>query len=116
MAQWKENSTTFLTVKKEIAQFLMKRDWEKQHTPKNLAMSIAIEAAELMEIFQWVASEHDVEMVDDAEVYEHIQEEVADVMIYCFSLARTLDFDLAAAIQDKIKKNGIKYPVPQHHN
>lgn len=113
MEGWSEAHTTLGDVKERVTAFLKERAWEKAHSPKNLAMSIAIEAAELMEIYQWVPSEAAYEVSRDPQTFEHIQEEVADVVIYCVSLARALNFDLARAIERKIAKNGVKYPVPR---
>lgn len=111
MPEWNDHQTTLATVSAAIGRFLRERDWERFHTPKNLAMSIAIEAAELMEIFQWVSSDEAMDHALDPQQLEHVQEEVADVVIYCISLARALNFDLAAALQDKIAKNAVKYPA-----
>ena len=85
----------------EIIKFQTERDWKKFHTPENLAKSISIEAAELLEHFQW-GKEYDEEKVAD---------ELADVLIYCMYMADAMDFDIKEIIQNKIKKNAIKYPV-----
>lgn len=74
-------------------------------------MSIGIEAAELMEIFQWSTTE-DAWAIGESDEFEHLQEELADVLIYCMSLANELDIDVAAAIDDKMKKNARRWPVP----
>ncbi len=109
---WSEERTTFAEIREEIRQFLRARDWEKQHSPKNLAMSIAIEAAELMEIFQWVDSKEALEYVrSDPDRLQHAREEIADVVIYCVSMANALEIDLARAIDDKIGRNAQRYPA-----
>ncbi len=77
------------------------RDWSQFHTPENLAKSIAIEAGELLENFQW-NSDFDKEKVD---------EELADVMIYCIHMADALGVDINKIISDKMDKNELKYPV-----
>lgn len=84
-----------------IVEFQSERDWKKFHTPENLAKSISIESAELLEHFQW-GKEYDV---------DEISEELADVLIYCFYMADTLDLDVKEIIFDKMEKNAIKYPV-----
>jgi dCTP diphosphatase len=89
--------------------FAHERDWERFHSPKNLAMSAAIEAAELMEHFQWTSAE---DSVSDAEKTA-IGEEMSDVLAYLLRLASVLDIDLADAFRSKIAKNAIKYPAPQ---
>ena len=85
----------------ELKEFQKERDWKKFHTPENLAKSISIEAAELLEHFQW-QKEYDVGKVS---------EELADVLIYCMYMADALDLDIKEIIQDKMRKNAIKYPV-----
>lgn len=107
-----DHEKTLGELKEKVEQFTQSRQWGKAHSPKNLAMSIAIEAAELMEIFQWVESEEAWDYVKDEVIFEHLGEEMADVMIYCLSLANQLDIDVSHIIEDKIVKNGQKYPLP----
>ena len=85
----------------EIRRFSDERDWDQFHSPENLAKSIAIEASELLECFQW-SNEYDKEKVT---------EELADVMNYCVQMADKLDVDIEEIMLDKIKKNAKKYPV-----
>jgi NTP pyrophosphatase (non-canonical NTP hydrolase) len=96
-------------VLKRIRQFRDERDWMKFHDPKNLAMSISIEAAELLEHFQWKTGEEAGRYA--AENREALADEVADVAIYLFELADNIGIDLAAAIHRKLDKNAAKYPV-----
>lgn len=107
---WQAGSTTVAAVQARIAEFLESRGWPAYHAPKNLAMSIAIEAAELMELFQWVESDRSDAYAADPEHRRRIVEELADVMIYCFSLGHRLGIDVAAALDEKIVLNGRKYP------
>jgi len=102
-----DHTRTFDEIKSLIKDFNQARGWGKSHNPKDLAMSIAIEAAELMEIFQWVPTEKTYELKDS----EHLKEELADVLIYCFQMAISLDLDVASAVEEKIEKNAIKYPT-----
>ena len=88
-------------VKKEIIKFQTEREWKKFHTPENLAKSISIEAAELLEHFQW-QKDYDI---------DEVAEELADVLIYCLYMADTPDLDVEEIILNKMKKNAIKYPV-----
>ena len=88
-------------LKSEIIKFQKERDWKKFHTPENLAKSISIEAAELLEHFQW-QKEYDVGEVAD---------ELADVLIYCFYMADRLDLDIKEIMLNKMEKNAQKYPV-----
>lgn len=110
---WRAETTTLAEVQERVRRFLERRGWQSYHAPKNLAMSIAIEAAELMELLQWVPSEDSDRVAADAGLRRRIREELADVLIYCFSLGHRLGLDLAAAIDEKIVSNGRKYPVPQ---
>ncbi len=85
---------------KELIKFQSERDWKRYHTPENLAKSISIEAAELLEHFQW-QKEYDKDEVVD---------ELADVLNYCFLMADALDVDVKEIVLNKMKKNAIKYP------
>ena len=92
-----------------IRKFRDERDWMQFHDPKNLAVSIAIEAAELLEHFQWKDKEEAAAHV--SENRESIADEIADVAIYLFELADNLGVDLNKAIHTKLDKNEAKYPV-----
>jgi len=95
---------------KALLQFRKERDWEQFHTPKNLSVSIAIEAAELMEHFQW---KNDEEIADylGTPALEKVKEEIADIFAYLLLLSHDLDIDPNRTIQQKVKKNELKYPV-----
>lgn len=86
--------------------FRENRDWAQYHNPKDLAISISLEAAELLEVFQWSGA--DLEVTQKA---DKAKEELADIAIYCIYLADRLDVNLADAISDKIDVNEKKYPV-----
>ena len=88
-------------IKKELLMFQKERDWKKFHTPENLAKSISIEAAELLEHFQW-QKEYDE---------NEVAEELADVLIYCLYMADAMDFDVKEIILNKMGKNALKYSV-----
>ena len=94
---------------KEVARFARARDWEQFHTPKNLAMALSVEAAELTEIFQWLTAEQSARL--PAEQREHLEEELADVFIYLLKIARHYRIDLIDAAHEKLAKNAKKYPV-----
>ena len=89
-----------------IKKFRDDRDWKQFHNPKDLAISINLEAAELLEIFQWSADD-----LECADKLDKIKEEVADVLNYCILLADILNLDLDTIIKDKIKRNEEKYPI-----
>tara|TARA_B100000214_G_C23773090_1_gene537708 strand:- start:292 stop:639 length:348 start_codon:yes stop_codon:yes gene_type:complete len=91
----------------KISDFCEKRDWNQFHTPKNLAISISIEAAELLENFQW--SKENVSLNDQQ--LKQISEEVADVFIYSLRLCQILGIDLVDVSNEKIIKNEVKYPI-----
>jgi len=105
-----DQKTNIQDLKDNIEAFVQKREWAQFHSPKNLAMSISIEAAELMEIFQWLTVEEAWKIADDPETFIHLKEEIADVMIYCLSLANRLDIDITMAIEDKVAKNEKRFP------
>lgn len=87
-------------LKEKIIEFQQERDWKKFHTPENLAKSISIEAAELLEHFQWNKEYNKDEVVD----------ELADVLNYCILMADALNVDVKEIVLNKIEKNDIKYP------
>jgi len=92
-----------------IRAFAAERDWDQFHTPKNLAMGIAIEAAELMEAFQWLTPEQSRQL--PPEQLEAVRHEMADVFVYLVLLADKLGVDLMAAAEEKIAINAGKYPA-----
>ena len=102
--------TTVEKLKHEIAGFIRERDWEQFHSPKNLSMSITIEAAELMELFQWMDVDEARSRSNLPDYRPRIEEEVADIAIYILSLCNTLGLDLSSCIERKIEKNRTKYP------
>ncbi len=106
-------STTVAELRAQIAAFIAERQWERYHDPKNLSAAIAIEAAELMEHFQWVRSDELPALLADPARRAAIADELADVVCYVLSLANALDIDLSAAVVDKIAKNAVKYPAAE---
>ena len=103
-----DTRTTLQELKDRMARFVDERDWQQFHTPKNLSMSIAIEAAELMEHFQWLTVEQSKSL--DGEALSEIGEELADIVIYSLSLANYLGLDLSQTVLAKMDKNVRKYP------
>ncbi len=93
----------------KIKDFVHERDWEQFHNHKDLALSLVLEAAEVLEHFQWKKPE-EVES-HAVKCKEEIADELADVACYLFELADNLKIDLPAAIESKLKKNALKYPV-----
>jgi NTP pyrophosphatase (non-canonical NTP hydrolase) len=100
----------FEVLKDIITRFLEDRDWIKYHTPKNLSMSLAIEVAELMELFQW-DDKTAKEVIENDVLKKQVEAELADIMIYALSLARTLQIDVLSCIQEKMSKNNERFPA-----
>ena len=106
-----DTTTTVGELIKLIDDFVAERDWQPFHDPKNLSASIAIEAAELMEHFQWLRSDELSSVREDREAMARVREEVADIMAYVLSFASAMGIDVSSALEDKMKKNAVKYPV-----
>lgn len=96
-------------LKRELAEFSRERDWEQFHSPKNLAMALAVEAAEIMEHFQWL-TQAESRGLDEGALAE-VREEIGDVMIYLTELAAALGLDPLAAAWAKLDRNREKYPA-----
>jgi len=99
------------TLRDALREFSAARDWRQYHTPKNLAMAMIVEAAELVEHFQWATPAESQQ--PGPEKLAEIRDEVADTLIYLVELADALDIDLIAAARDKVAKNALKYPAPR---
>ena len=102
-------SEALRALQQRVAAFAAARDWEPFHSPKNLAMALSVEAAELVEEFQWLTEEQSRAL--DAEHHERVRLELADVFIYLLRIADKLGVDLVVAANDKIVLNEQKYPV-----
>lgn len=106
-----DERTTVADLKRLVAEFVAQRKWEKFHDAKNLSMAISIEAAELMEHFQWARSDELDALLTDAAKRQEVTDEIADIACFLVSLASTLGVDLAAAMADKMVRNRQKYPA-----
>lgn len=98
-------------LQQRIRDFAHDRDWDKFHTPKNLAMAIASEVGELVEIFQWLTPQESARPTLADEHAAAAADELADIAIYLLRLADVLDVDLLAAVEAKIERNERRYPV-----
>lgn len=98
-----------LRINEAVTKFRDDRDWKQFHSVKNLSMALSVEAAELMEIFQWASDENLDKLV--SEKYEPISEEIADVFLYLLLIANEANVDLETAVLKKMDKNKEKYPV-----
>jgi len=106
-----DSTTTLYDLRDLVRRFVEERDWRQFHSPKNLSMSLAIEAAELMEHFQWIDAAESRRVGDDAAKLAQVRDEIADCMCYLLALANELNVDLSSAVMDKMTKNAAKYPA-----
>ena len=106
-----DNETTIAELRGCVQRFVKERDWGQFHNPKDLSVSLCIEAAELLEEFQWLRPEEVEAASRDPQARARVAGELADVLIYCFSLANALDLDVATAVQEKLAASGRKYPA-----
>lgn len=109
-----DTTTTVALLREMVDRFVEERDWQPFHDPKNLSASIAIEASELMEHFQWLRTDQLDEVLANQAKMGAIREEIADVLAYVLSFADTMNIDLSSALTDKLKKNALKYPVDMY--
>ncbi len=104
-------TTTVAALKETMRRFIAERAWEPYHSPKNLVMALAVEAAELMEHFLWVDAEGSRALAQDPARRPAIADELADVAGQVFNLCNVLGIDLSDALAAKMVKNAVKYPV-----
>ena len=104
-----DDTMTVATLRSRVAEFVKAREWEKFHRASNLAKAISIEAAELLELFQWRAEAEAL----DLPLRARAAEELADVVIYCLSAANSLDLDLSETVLRKLERDEAKYPVAE---
>ncbi|MCE9544762.1 MAG: nucleotide pyrophosphohydrolase [Planctomycetia bacterium] len=105
--------TTVELLRQRMAGFVAARDWQQFHSPKNLAMALAIEAAELMEHVQWLTIDESRQLAEDPSRVQPMAEELADVVCYALAMANALGIDLSDAVRDKMVKNEAKYPAAE---
>jgi dCTP diphosphatase len=106
--------TTLSELRTLVANFVASRDWQQFHSPKNLAMSVAIEAAELMEHFQWLTVEQSRAVAMQPEKLGEVADELADILCYSLALANELQIDVSEAVRSKMVKNERKYPAAEY--
>lgn len=99
----------FITMRDYLRDFAEQREWTQFHSPKNLAMALAVEAAELLEHFQWLSEDQSANLAPDR--VAAVADEIADVQLYLIRLADRLNVDIPQAVASKTKKNEEKYPV-----
>ncbi|WP_199548900.1 nucleotide pyrophosphohydrolase [Streptomyces sp. N35] len=98
-------------LQRRLAAFAAARDWGPYHTPKNLTSALSVEAAELVEIFQWLTPEQSAHVMDDPDFAHRVRDEVADVLAYLLQFCEVLGVDALEALADKIDRNERRYPV-----
>jgi len=108
-----DNNTTLQSLKSAVQTFVKDREWEKYHTPRNLAESVLIEASELLELFQWSLNE-EKSSVMEPEKLRRLEDELADVFVYGISLANATGIDIANCVMSKMKRNEEKYPTERY--
>lgn len=106
-----DETTTLADLRRAVASFVDDREWQVYHTPKSLSMSIAIEAAELMENFQWVGNATSRLTAQADDVRQAVAGELADVLIYCLALANSLQMDVSQAVLAKLERNQQRFPA-----
>ncbi|HXG13090.1 MAG TPA: nucleotide pyrophosphohydrolase [Gemmataceae bacterium] len=106
--------TTLAELRDAMRRFVAEREWEPFHSPKNLVMGLAVEAAELMEHFLWIDNEASRAAGQDPVRRAKVADEMADVACYLLALCNTLQIDLSEAVRAKLAKNAIKYPVEKY--
>jgi dCTP diphosphatase len=109
-----DDTTTVAALREAMRRFVADRNWEPFHSPKNLSMGAAVEAAELMEHFLWVDNDASRQVVQDANKLAAVADEMADVACYLLALSNTLGIDLSTAILAKLAKNALKYPAEKY--
>jgi len=109
-----DKKTTIQEIRSLIDSFADERDWQQFHSPKNLSMSISIEAAELMELFQWLSLEDAKKVMESGKTRDNAIDEIADVLIYAFAFCIRNNIDISDAIRQKMKKNIKKYPKDKY--
>ena len=108
-----DSDTTIDALRALVRRFVDERNWSQFHAPKNLSMALAIEAAELMEHFQWLTPEESHLVRNNPEKNLAVCEELADVICYALAIANVLQVDITTTVEQKVRKNAEKYPVDQ---
>jgi len=109
-----DNSETVAELRQVVDRFVKERNWTQFHNPKNLSMALAIEAAELMEHFQWLDLEESRAVAQDPARLAAVAEELADVVCYALAMANELNLDISDAVRAKMIKNAEKYPAAEY--
>lgn len=106
-----DSEVTFEQARRQVLDFMAARDWSEFHTPKNLAMALAVEAAEIVEIYQWMTPGESLSTADDADLRQSVADEIADVAVYLTVLADAAGVDIPTAVTSKMDRNEGRFPV-----
>jgi NTP pyrophosphatase (non-canonical NTP hydrolase) len=106
-----DSTTVVAALKENWARFVAEREWGQFHSPKNLTMALAVEAAELMEHFLWIDNDASRGVLNDPATLEQVADEIADVTGVVLALCNALGLDLSDVVERKMAKNVLKYPV-----
>lgn len=109
-----DDETTVRNLRDRVRRFVQERDWDQFHNPKDLSVSLCIEAAELLEEFQWLRQDEVTEASRDPEARARVASELADVLIYALSLANALALDVTSVVREKLTASAHKYPVEDY--
>ena len=105
-----DKQTSLEDLKSQVKSFVDEREWNQFHSPKNLAMSLSIESAELMELFQWLDLNESIEAMKKGRLRDDALDEIADIIIYAIAFCNSNNVDISEAVKNKMKKNIKKYP------
>ncbi|MEZ0066867.1 NTP pyrophosphatase (non-canonical NTP hydrolase) [Streptacidiphilus sp. MAP12-20] len=108
-----EPSLTVEILQQRLRAFAAARDWQPYHTPKNLVAALSVEAAELLEIFQWLTPEQAAAVMADPKRAHRVEDEVADVLAYLLQFCGVLGMDPLAALAAKIERNELRFPAAE---
>ena len=106
-----DSDTTIKDLKDKVQKFCEDRDWDRYHNAKDLAIGISTEASEILDLFRFKTEEQVDVMFQDAKAKGEISDEIADTLYFILRLAQKYNIDLSSALDDKIEKNGKKYPI-----
>ena len=106
-----DSKSSLEDIQSKIKKFVKERDWEQYHSPKNLSMSIAIEAAELMEHFQWLTIDQSKELLKNKKKRVEIEDELADIAIFVLDFCNMFDIDIEKSMLNKLAKSAKRYPA-----
>jgi dCTP diphosphatase len=106
-----DEKTTLIDLRDMVKKFVNDREWAQYHNPKDVAVAISLEASELLEHFLWVPDKESGAIAKETEKLVQLEQELADIIIYCLSFANVLHIDVAKAVEDKVRLNAIRYPV-----